>query len=95
MNYKIRKNTIERIFDHTVSKKVIIENAYDDYHVQHVHSSTTKSAKRIYEHGNVAILQYDLLRWPMFKFLKNLFFIFYLRLTFLTCNIYKYIIKNI
>ena len=37
MNYKIRKNTIERIFDHAVSKKVIIENAYDDYHVQHVH----------------------------------------------------------
>ena len=71
MNYKIRKNTLERIFDHTVSKKVIIENAYDEYHAEHVHSSTTKSAKRIYEHGKIAILQYDLLRWPMFKFLKN------------------------
>ena len=42
MNYKIRKNTLERIFDHTVSKKVIIENAYDEYHAEHVHSSTTK-----------------------------------------------------
>ena len=71
MNYKIRKNTLERIFDHTVSKKVIIENAYDEYHAEHVHSSTTKSAKRIYENGKVSILQYDLLRWPMFKFLKN------------------------
>ena len=71
MNYKIRKNTLERIFDHTVSKKVIIENAYDEYHAEHLHSSTTKSVKKIYEHGKVAILQYDLLRWPMFKFLKN------------------------
>jgi len=71
MNYKIRKNTTERIFDHTISKKVIIENAYDNYHVQHVHPSTAKSVERIYEHGKLAILQYEVLRWPMFKFLKN------------------------
>ena len=71
MNYKIRKNTTERIFDHTISKKVIMENAYDNYHVQHVHPSTAKSVERIYEHGKLAILQYEVLRWPMFKFLKN------------------------
>tara|TARA_X000001036_G_scaffold108466_1_gene101609 strand:+ start:463 stop:1095 length:633 start_codon:yes stop_codon:yes gene_type:complete len=70
MNYKTRESTTEHIVDH-ISEDVILENAYDNHHVTKVHSSTTKDVSRIYENGNVSIIQYELYKFPGIKFLKN------------------------
>ncbi len=41
MNYQIKENTINLTMD--FDKKIILENAFDSYHVSSVHKSSVKS----------------------------------------------------
>ena len=55
-----------------LNKKVILENAFDPYHVSNVHKSTVKSLRVIYDNGDMQLLLYELYSFPFIKFLSFL-----------------------
>ena len=55
-----------------LNKKVILENAFDPYHVSNVHKSTVKSLRVIYDNGDMQLLLYELYSFPFLKFLSFL-----------------------
>ena len=49
MNYQIKEVITKTKMN--LPKKVILENAFDPYHVERVHFKTVKSVKVIYDNG--------------------------------------------
>lgn len=65
---KIHKT--EKIFN--FPKKIIIENAFDPYHVENVHKNTIKKCDVITQSENLSLLLYEVYVFPKFKFLRGI-----------------------
>ena len=74
MNYPIKEENLNLTMD--FDKKIILENAFDPYHLSTVHKSSYKSVKVMYDNGDIQILLYELYSFPSFKFLSFLTNIF-------------------
>ena len=72
-NYKIF--TQKSVFDHPCPPKWVMENAWDEHHVQHVHPSTVKSCRVVESFGNVVVLIYELYPVPILRFLTQEFLV--------------------
>ena len=64
MNYQIKEVITKTKMN--LPKKVILENAFDPYHVERVHFKTVKSVKVIYDNGDIQLLLYELYSFPFF-----------------------------
>ena len=68
MNYQIREVIHKEKLK--IPKDVILENAFDPYHVERVHYKTVKSVKIIHDNGDTQLLLYELYSFPFFRFLS-------------------------
>jgi len=71
MNYQVKENTINLTMD--LDKKIILENAFDSYHVSSVHKSSVKSVDVLHDNGDMQILLYEIYSLPYLKFLTAKF----------------------